>query len=237
MIAANDAPYVKRQVARGRGRALLRITCAFLVGLFLVRAAEAQDQAKTQAAINKTQAKLSVCIAYFSIFKECSAGDEKDLSLADLAINGLGKKSHAAANAVGMSSWEFGGSSRGERHEKAPPLGDKANDGTTTKESAARECVSLVRRTAPSHVCALRILFPKVSLGHRALHPRRSADLRPARGGMSHHRLPLTLGAQAGFRSLRRLSRHGNDAACRGAACPQCGIFQAHRRAELHHAA
>jgi hypothetical protein len=104
MIAANDAPYVKRQVARGRGRALLRITCAFLVGLFLVRSADAQDQAKTQEAINKTQAKLSVCIAYFSIFKECSAGDEKDLSLADLAINGLGKKSHAAANAVGMSS-------------------------------------------------------------------------------------------------------------------------------------
>ena len=50
---------------------------------------------------------------------------------------------------------------------------------------------------------------------HRALYPRRSADLRPARGGVPHHRLPLALGAQAGFRSVRRLSRHGDDAACR----------------------
>ena len=34
-----------------------------------------------------------------------------------------------------------------------------------TKERASRQCVSLVRRTAPSHVCALRIrtLFQKLA--------------------------------------------------------------------------
>jgi hypothetical protein len=74
-----------------------------VAGLLLARAADAQDAAKTNEALNTLQANLSVCIAYFSIFKECSAGDEKDLSLAEAAIQGLEKKSRAAANAIGLS--------------------------------------------------------------------------------------------------------------------------------------
>jgi hypothetical protein len=87
-----------------RSRAALPITSGLIAGSLLARAADAQDAAKTNEALNTLQANLSVCIAYFSIFKECSAGDEKDLSLADAAIQGLTKKSRAAADAIGLSS-------------------------------------------------------------------------------------------------------------------------------------
>ena len=100
MGAANEV--VEWDIARGR--AALWITGALLAGLFLVRAADAQDAAKTNDALNTLQAKLSVCIAYFSIFKECAAGDDKELLLAEAAIEGLDKKSRAAADAVGLSS-------------------------------------------------------------------------------------------------------------------------------------
>jgi hypothetical protein len=102
MKLVNDVQYVMRKFARSR--AALRITSALVAGLLLARAADAQDAAKTNEALNTLQANLSVCIAYFSIFKECSAGDEKDLLLAEAAIQGLEKKSRAAADAIGLSS-------------------------------------------------------------------------------------------------------------------------------------
>jgi hypothetical protein len=102
MKLVNDVQYVMRKFARSR--AALRITSALVAGLLLARAADAQDAAKTNEALNTLQANLSVCIAYFSIFKECSAGDEKDLLLAEAAIQSLEKKSRAAADAIGLSS-------------------------------------------------------------------------------------------------------------------------------------
>jgi len=102
MKLVNDVQYVMRKFARSR--AALRITSALVAGLLLARAADAQDAAKTNEALNTLQANLSVCIAYFSIFKECSAGDEKDLVLAEAAIQGLEKKSRAAADGIGLSS-------------------------------------------------------------------------------------------------------------------------------------
>jgi hypothetical protein len=102
MKLVNDVQYVMRKFARSR--AALRISSALVAGLLLARAADAQDAAKTNEALNTLQANLSVCIAYFSIFKECSAGDEKDLLLAEAAIQGLEKKSRAAADAIGLSS-------------------------------------------------------------------------------------------------------------------------------------
>jgi hypothetical protein len=102
MKLVNDVQCVMRKFARSG--AALRITSAIVAGLLLARAADAQDAAKTNEALNTLQANLSVCIAYFSIFKECSAGDEKDLLLAEAAIQGLEKKSRAAADAIGLSS-------------------------------------------------------------------------------------------------------------------------------------
>ena len=95
----NDVQYVMRKFVRSR--AAQRITSALVAGLLLARAADAQDAAKTNEALNTLQANLSVCIAYFST-QGCSAGDEKDLSLAEAAIQGLEKKSRAAADAIGL---------------------------------------------------------------------------------------------------------------------------------------
>jgi hypothetical protein len=103
-MAPSDNEYVKRQVAQAHGGGPLRVAAALLAGIFLSRAAVAQDAAKTREAMSNMQAEFSVCIAYFSIYKECAASDETNLPIIQLAIQNLGIKSDTAADAVGMSS-------------------------------------------------------------------------------------------------------------------------------------
>jgi hypothetical protein len=104
VVRPNHAHYIKRQIARAHGRGSPRIPAALLAGFFLIRVAGAQDAAKTKEAMSNMQAELSVCIAYFSIFKECSAKEGKNPRFGELAIENLGIKSEAAADAIGMSS-------------------------------------------------------------------------------------------------------------------------------------
>jgi hypothetical protein len=104
MMPANDGHCLNGRVARALVRVSLGIAGAFFGGLFLVRAAGAQDGAKTKEAIDNLQAELSVCIAFFSIFQECSPGNEKHPSSAELANEELERRSRAAADAVGLSS-------------------------------------------------------------------------------------------------------------------------------------
>jgi hypothetical protein len=60
----------------------------------------AQDEARTKAMIDARQAALSVCVAYFTILKECST--TADTLLAQRLIE-FTAKSQAAAETLGMS--------------------------------------------------------------------------------------------------------------------------------------
>jgi hypothetical protein len=88
--------------SNARGAAIGAI--CLLVGLFRPDAAEAQNEAKLAAALNNLQADLSICIAYYSILKECSAGEDEGRRPAQPAIDDLTRKSEAAADALRMPS-------------------------------------------------------------------------------------------------------------------------------------
>jgi hypothetical protein len=62
--------------------------------------AAAQDEARTKAMISARQAALSVCIAYYTILKECSTSD--DALLAQRLLQ-LTANSQTAVETLGMS--------------------------------------------------------------------------------------------------------------------------------------
>jgi hypothetical protein len=94
----------ERQIARTRSRLSPTLTATFLAALLLVRAAGAQDAARSKEEISNSQAALSVCVAYLSILKECSTRNRRNPASADRAIADLKKRSDFAAKAMGMSS-------------------------------------------------------------------------------------------------------------------------------------
>ncbi len=73
--------------------------------------------------------------------------------------------------------------------------------------------------------------------GHRALHAARARAGQPAGGDLPRARPAVPVDPRAGAGAVPVLSRRRDQAARRRPAHAQCRIFQAHRRAELHHAA
>ena len=71
--------------------------------------------------------------------------------------------------------------------------------------------------------------------GHRALHPGRPRPFAPPRGGLRGLRFAVPLGARSDADPVPILSRAELDAARRRPAHAQSRVFQADRRAELHH--
>ena len=127
----------------------------------------------------------------------------------------------------------FPSSSRIRLHGRDVDRGEPGGVRPLPRGVRNRACISLGAHARPTQP---RYRRDRARARHRALHPRRTAALGPARGGVPHHRLPLALGARARFDCSGPISAPSRRRV-RRPACAQRGIFQAHRRAELHHGA
>src|ERR1700680_4345197 len=87
---------------RGWEARMLKFVTPFIVVGALLNPSKAQDAAKMKQALTNFEADLSICLAYFSIIRECSSRNGNFLRLAQFATDRLTSIAAKTADALGI---------------------------------------------------------------------------------------------------------------------------------------